>query len=73
MAGLRVSWTPRAGLEPAPMTMDSRLLCLLSYLGIVLVIYRDDEARKTLPRPWLTSLAHFLAQTPEAEIKKRLG
>lgn len=34
-AGLRVSWTPRAGLEPASMTMDSRLLFLLSYLGVV--------------------------------------
>lgn len=35
-AGLRVSWTPRAGLEPASVTMDSRLLFLLSYLGVVL-------------------------------------
>jgi hypothetical protein len=34
-AGLRVSWTPRAGLEPASVTMDSRLLYLLSYLGVV--------------------------------------
>jgi hypothetical protein len=34
-AGLRVSWTPRAGLEPPSVTMDSRLLYLLSYLGVV--------------------------------------
>ena len=34
-AGLRVSWAPRAGVEPASMTMDSRLLYLLSYLGAV--------------------------------------
>lgn len=34
-AGVRVSWAPRAGLESASMTMDSRVLYLLSYLGAV--------------------------------------
>src|SRR5262249_36340480 len=29
---------PEAALEPAPMTMDSRPLCLLSYLGVVLSV-----------------------------------
>ena len=35
-AGLRVSWTPRAGIEPASVTMDSRLLYRVEVVGSVL-------------------------------------
>lgn len=47
-AGLRMSWAPGAGLEPASMTMDSRRLYQLSYPGAVPSGLRDHASRRKL-------------------------
>lgn len=57
-AGLRVSWTARVGLEPTPMTMDRRLLYLLSYLGVVgSGVPGTPAGRKSLLRTCLARLS----------------
>ncbi len=50
-AGLRVSWTPRAGLEPAPVRWTVACSTKLSYLGVVALMYRlSNQTRKALFR-----------------------
>ena len=57
-AGLRVSWTPRAGLEPASVTMDSRRMSEVESPGNAVVFASVLSPDASLQLEPLAHLAH---------------